>query len=287
MIGFIMDGYQGTGYDSRRKAVQAFAENVSIADGPPVRDMGVWFTTRMIVVKLTNGSLWVDSPVSVPPNMLERIRALGAVRYLVTATPRHIWRLEEWHALFPNAELWRPPQMLNKFKLMMVLGQQELPFTGSLGDAPPDAWADDFDQLVFKGNPLIKEVFFFHKRSRTVILDDLIQNHPIAKGKPFRNALWKLEGIAYPHGGVPLDIRVTFTNRKTRAAIPRKAAFVGLQQNDHRSWRLHRERREAVRRAGLPMAHALISSVVFIFGILALLCGRTRTRSTWQRLRQI
>jgi len=106
-----------------KKTVQAFAENVSITDGPPVRDMGVWFTTRMIVVKLTNGSLWVDSPASVPPNMLERIRALGPVRYLVAATPRHLWRLEEWHTLFPDAELWGPPQILNKFKLMIVPGR--------------------------------------------------------------------------------------------------------------------------------------------------------------------
>ncbi len=45
------------------------------------------------------------------------------------------------------------------------------------------------------------------------MLDDLIQIHPMVKGKPFRNALFKLEGVASPHGGVPLDIRLSFTNR--------------------------------------------------------------------------
>ena len=74
--------------------------------------------------------------------------------------------------------------------------------------------ADDPDQLVFKGNPLIEEVLFFQRESRTVILDDLIQIHPILKGKPFRNALFKLAGVASPNGGVAHDIRMTVTNRK-------------------------------------------------------------------------
>jgi hypothetical protein len=57
------------------------------------------------------------------------------------------------------------------------------------------------------------EVLFFHKRSQTVILDDLIQIHLPAKTKPLRNALFRLAGVASPHGGVPLDIRMSFTER--------------------------------------------------------------------------
>jgi hypothetical protein len=89
----------------------------------------------------------------------------------------------------------------------------ELPFTGILGELAPEDWADDIDQLAFKGNPLIEEVVFFHKQSRTVILDDLIQVHPILKGRPLRNVLIRMGGVAYPHGGVPLDIRLTFIRR--------------------------------------------------------------------------
>ena len=169
--------------------------------------MGVMFTTRMTVVKLSDGSLWVNSPVSVPFDTLKRITELGPVRYLLAATPRHVWRLEAWHTLFPEAQLWAPRTT------PFTLKKGRLPFTGILGDEPHHGWADDFDQLAFKGNPLIEEVLFFHKESRTVILDDLIQIHPIVKGKPFRNALFKLEGVASPHGGVGLDIRLSFTNR--------------------------------------------------------------------------
>ncbi|MFY9747523.1 MAG: DUF4336 domain-containing protein [Acidobacteriaceae bacterium] len=186
-----------------------FAEDIWIVDGPNVRDMGFMFTTRMTLVKLSNGSLWVDSPVSVPPETLKRITALGPVKYLVAATPRHVWRLSDWHTLFPEAQLWaaRPTPF--------TLKKGPLPFTGFLGDGPPpEAWMDDFDQLAFKGNPLIEEVLFLHKPSRTVILDDLIQIHPEVKGKYFRNALFKLEGVLPPHGGVGLDIRLTFIHRR-------------------------------------------------------------------------
>ena len=42
----------------------AFAENIWIVDGPIVRDMDVIFTARMAVVKLSDGSLWVNSPIN-------------------------------------------------------------------------------------------------------------------------------------------------------------------------------------------------------------------------------
>ena len=188
--------------------LKTFAKNVWIVDGPPVRDFGVMFTTRMTVVKLCDGSLWVSSPVPAPFDTLKRITESGPVRYPVAATPRHVWRLERWRTLFPDAQLWTARTT------PFTLKQGRLPLAGILGEEPPHDWADDLDQLAFKGNPLIEEVLFFHKESRTVILDDLIQIHPMVKGKPFRNALFKLEGVASPHGGVPLDIRLSFINRK-------------------------------------------------------------------------
>jgi hypothetical protein len=124
-------------------------KNVSIADGPNVRDFGVMFTTLMAVVKLSDGSLWVNSPVAVQFDTLERINQLGPVRYLVAATPRHLWRLEGWHTLFPEA------QLCSSRTTLLTLKKLPLPLTGVLGDEPPQAWADDFDHLVFKGNALL------------------------------------------------------------------------------------------------------------------------------------
>lgn len=175
---------------------ELFADDLWVVEGPNVRDMGFMFTTRMVVAKLSGGSVWVDSPVSVSFEMLKRITELGPVRYLLAATPRHVWRLIAWHTLFPDAQLWasRPTPF--------TLKKGTLPLAGILGDEPPQAWKNNFDQLAFKRNPLIEEVLLFHGRSRTVILDDLIQIHPLVKGKPFRNALFNLGGVVSPDGGV-------------------------------------------------------------------------------------
>lgn len=187
--------------------IPAFAESVYVIDGPDVRDFGIWFTTRMTVVKLSNGSVWVHSPVPASLDTLHHILTLGTVEYLVAGTPRHVWRLAEWHTLFPEAQLWRPRNT------PATLQKGHLPYTGILGNTPPPDWSDDFDQLAFQGNPLGEEVIFFHRASGTVILDDLIQIHSPRKGHPFNNALLALVGVAAPQGGVSLDLRLTFIHR--------------------------------------------------------------------------
>jgi Domain of unknown function (DUF4336) len=96
--------------------LQQFAEGISIVDGAPVRMLGVPLPTRMILVKLADGSLWLNSPVSVAIQVLDRIKASGPVRYLVAPTKMHVWRLEEWHTLFPEAELWIPQDSQNESK---------------------------------------------------------------------------------------------------------------------------------------------------------------------------
>jgi hypothetical protein len=186
--------------------LEKFAEEIWIADGPPVYNLGVPLPTRMIIIRLGNGSLWVNSPVSLDPDKRRQIEALGPVRYLIAPTKLHIWRLAEWHQLFPEAELWAPPQIPKQFR--------DWPFRGVLGQASPAQWAEDLDQLVFQGNCLVQEVYFLHRHSRTAVLNDFVQNHPYEKGKPILNILWKLAGVASPLGGVPLDIRMSFVDRK-------------------------------------------------------------------------
>jgi Domain of unknown function (DUF4336) len=186
--------------------LEQFAEDVWTVDGPSVQFIGLAFPTRMIIVRLVDDSLWVNSRVVVRGEVLDEIKGLGDVKYLVAPTKLHVWRLEAGHKLFPDATLWAAPQIPREFK--------HLPFAGTLGDEPPINWAQDLEQLVFKGNLLIEEVFFFHKRARTLIVADFIQNHRRAAGKAFQNVLVKFGGVAYPNGGVPRDIRLTFTNRK-------------------------------------------------------------------------
>src|SRR5579863_168007 len=115
--------------------LREFAKNVWVIEGPKVRDCGVLFTTRMTVIRLSDGSIWVSSPVPAAFDTLKHIAELGPVKYLIAGTPRHVWRLERWHTLFPEAELWasRPTPFTLKKGL--------LPITGILGNEPPLGWA--------------------------------------------------------------------------------------------------------------------------------------------------
>ena len=187
--------------------LRPFGENIWTAEGPMVRDMRAWFTTRMTVVKLSNGSIWIESPVPVSDDILEEISELGPVKYLVAATMRHVWRLDNARTQFPDAQLWVCR------RTRMTLQHGELPITGILTDTPPPDWANDFEQLEFKGNPLLSEVLFYHNKSRTVIIGDLIQSNKKIKGKPLSNFIFRLGGILYPKGGVSRDIRMAFTDR--------------------------------------------------------------------------
>jgi hypothetical protein len=133
---------------------------------------------------------------------------LGPVKYLEAATPRHIWRLESWHSLFPQA------QLLISRVTPFTLRKVQLAYTGILNDDPPQDWAVDFEQIIFHGSPIMDEVIFFHENSHTVILDDLIQRHRLKKNRPLCNLMVRLMGVAYPTGGAAFDIRLGFTNQK-------------------------------------------------------------------------
>jgi hypothetical protein len=130
----------------------------------------------------------------------------------VAPTPLHVWRLEQWHTLFPEAQLWRPPKVRGR---SAYLGFAEL-----LQDAPPTAWVEDFEQLVFRGNAVIEEVEFLHKKSHTLVVADFIQNYRAKAGGFLGNRTKRIGGVL--NGGVPLDIRLSFTNRKLGRRLLRK-----------------------------------------------------------------
>ncbi len=192
--------------------LQCFGENIWIVDGPPVSVLGrITLPTRMTLVKLRDDSVWINSPVELSPDLLKQIRDIGPVRYLVAPTLMHLWRLESWNA-FPDAQLWGPPEA-RRARLPRA-------FAGRLDDVAPAEWAGDIEQVVFRGNLFLDEVEFLHKPSRTLMITDFIQNYPAVKGHTFGNVAKALAGVL--DGGVPLDIRWSFTDRsKARASLAR------------------------------------------------------------------
>lgn len=179
--------------------LQPLGPEIWTVEGPASIDLLVVpYPTRMTIVRLDGGDLWISSTVSVPKQQLDDVAALGPVRHLLAPTPRHRWRLEPWSALFPEASLWSCALG------PATLGRRSMP-ARRLDTCPPPEWAGQIEHAVFRGAGF-EELSFFHRPSRTLIVEDVLQCHRLRAGARLSNAAIRLGGIAHP-GGMPRDIK--------------------------------------------------------------------------------
>ena len=191
--------------------LEPLAPDLWIAEGGIVSFNGFDYPTRMAVVRLADGGLWLWSPIEMDAAIDEEFRALGPVRHLVSPNKLHHLFLGEWQAAFPDAELWGTATTIAKCR--------NLRFSAALGDDPPAAWDGQIDQFHFSNSPFLDELIFFHRASRTAIIADLAQTFSEA----FLNNHWPwwlrsvarlskmIEGWGYP----PIDYRISFRDRAT------------------------------------------------------------------------
>lgn len=195
-----------------------FADGIWIVDGPLARmqlGMGVSipFPTRMTVVRLSGGDLFLHSPTRFSEALAERVSALGRVAHLVSPNMLHYENIPAWKRAFPEAVCWASPGVTKR-----AAGQGiAISFDRDLEDAPPTAWAGELDQLLFSGSRFVDEVVFFHRASRTLLLTDLIQNFEPEKLTSTQRFVARMGGALDPDGGTPLDFRATFIGRKEQA----------------------------------------------------------------------
>lgn len=193
--------------------LEEFGEGIWLANGPEVvAAMGFRYPTRMAIIRLTDGSLWVWSPVAITPELKEEIDALGPVRFLIAPNHLHHVSIGDWAAAYPAAEVWAAPGLADK--------RPDLTISGTLGDTPDPSWAEVLDQVVMAGNRITTEVVFYHKPSRTVLFTDLLQQLPVGWFKGWRALVARMDGLVGLEPAVPKKFRVAFTDRDAaRAAI--------------------------------------------------------------------
>jgi hypothetical protein len=195
-----------------------FGPEIWIADGPVASFYGFPYPTRMAVIRLFNGSLFVWSPVALSGSLRASIDVLGPVRYLVSPNALHHLFLAEWKSAYPEARLYASPRLRGKRK--------DLAFDATLADAPEPEWAADIHQVVLHGSFYLTEVVFFHRHSHTALFADLIQNFPRDWFKGWRGVVARLGGIVAPNPSAPRDWRASFLDRgAARAALNRVIAW--------------------------------------------------------------
>lgn len=198
-------------------SLEPFGPDIWLAEGPVVSFYGFPYPTRMIVIRLSDGGLFVWSPIALTPALKAQVDALGPVAHVVSPNKIHHLSMGEWQDAYPSARLYASPGLVQKRK--------DLRFDAVLGDSPPAVWAADIDQVEMGGSAFLTEIVFFHRKSRTAIFADLIENFRPGWFKGWKGWLARLDGIVMPHGGAPREWRFTFKKRIARAALARILAW--------------------------------------------------------------
>lgn len=193
------------------------APKLWIVDGPVVRMSfpggSLPFPTRMVLARLRSGELWVHSPTELNAVLASEIDALGPVAHLVSPNFLHYAHIGSWSARWPGAVTWASPGVRQRASNQKI----EVSFQQDLQDEAPAAWAEEIDQLIFRGSRILDEVVFFHRASRTLLLADLVMNFEPSRVQGLMRWLMKLGGAVDPDGGTPIDLRSTFWGQRDQA----------------------------------------------------------------------
>jgi len=177
----------------------------------PLRFLGVHVGTRMTVVRLSSGHLWLHSPVPLAPETRAELAALGEVGHIVAPNLFHHLYVSDVADSFPGATVHAAAGLRKKRK--------DLRIDEILGTEPPAAWRDDLDQLHIEGT-LLDETVFFHNATRTLISSDLAEN--FASSDHWLTRLYlKAQGLEHRFG-VAWLLRVCYRDKqKARRCIDR------------------------------------------------------------------
>ena len=121
-------------------------------------------TTRMTVVRLRSGPLWVHSPITPTAQLLDELKALGEVRFVIAPNKSH--------HLFFLPFLQAQPSAQGYVAVGLESKRPDLHGFAQIPLEPP--WGGDLQGFFIEGLPLLNETVWFHKESGTLIVTDLL-----------------------------------------------------------------------------------------------------------------
>lgn len=169
-------------------------------------------TTRMTLVRLDDGGLWLHSPVPLSPAQQAAVEALGAVRHIVAPSKTHHLFLADCARAFPDAVLHGAPGLMQKRP--DVAGLRELSLDGG------GPWAGRLEGLLFEGIPFANETLWFHHRTRTLVITDLLQwwqGDMALSARLYANLTGVRQGLA-----VPRTVRLLVRDREAARRSARR-----------------------------------------------------------------
>ncbi|MFC3032769.1 DUF4336 domain-containing protein [Pseudoalteromonas fenneropenaei] len=186
--------------------MKELAQDIWYVDGEAVSFFGFPYSTRMVVVRLKNGQLWVHSPIRLSDEIKRQLAELGEVASLVAPNQLHHLFLPDWLQAYPKAVLYGTAGVAKK--------RPDLTFHHVFAAQEPSCWPSDLNMLLFTGSAVMEECVFLHQASGTLIVTDLIENFTPSQFPPVKRLVAKITGILAPNGKMPLDWRSSFMFKK-------------------------------------------------------------------------
>ena len=193
-------------------------DDIWIVDDKPINAAGLELPIRMVVIRLSNGDLVLHSPVRYSPALRRELERLGTIKFLLAPSIAHWMFLPDWQRELPQARTLAA-RGLSQRRQVRAAG---IRIDRELGDVTPEEWSTDLETVSVNA-PMFCEIELFDKRSRTLVLTDLVQNLDPAHLGTANEAAANLLGVAKPDGKAPVYLRLLLRlgGRSVRAAAER------------------------------------------------------------------
>ena len=133
----------------------------------------IQLNTRMTIIQLDNGGLWIHSPIPWTEELDKDIRAIGQIEFIVAPSCFHHMFVGPWKEHHPQAKICAPKGLHKK--------RPDLQINHTLQNEGQTLWVD-IDCIEIQGMPFVQEHLFFHRESQTLLVTDLFFFLPNAKG---------------------------------------------------------------------------------------------------------
>ncbi|MEM6280294.1 MAG: hypothetical protein AAF733_12505 [Verrucomicrobiota bacterium] len=170
----------------------------------PLSLFGMKVGRQVTLFRLSSGKLVIHSTAPFPEADVNAIREFGEPTWLLDATNFHDTLTRPGVAAFPDLPYLVP----DRFPLSGKVKSQPL-------EDVPAEWEGELDVIKIDGMPSINEHVFFHRKSKTLVVADLLFNLPDSVGAFTLGFLRLISGIKQHPGN----------SRMFRLAIQDRDAF--------------------------------------------------------------
>ena len=175
------------------------------------RYFGLYLGTRMTVVRLPGGELWLHSVVAIDDLLADEIQSYGPVRHIVMPDVYHHVYVADAIRRWPIARVHAPAAMRRK--------RPELRIDADLSSTPDPEWCGALLPLHIDGS-MLDETVFVHPPSRTLIAADLVEN--FERSPHFGTRLYLMAAGLHGHVGWSRFLRPAYRDRRAaRQSIDR------------------------------------------------------------------